>query len=79
MSAPVHCGLIAGIARPREEPDDIEPGPGRRRPCARDVERPAAATRDAPGALRQLDQLRTRGLITEAEFAAKRQDVLNRL
>jgi Short C-terminal domain len=46
---------------------------------ARDGERPVAASTDATGALRQLDQLRTQGLITEAEFAAKRQDVLNRL
>jgi hypothetical protein len=46
---------------------------------ARDVERPAAAPSDATGALRQLDQLRTQGLFTEAEFAAIRQDVLNRL
>jgi hypothetical protein len=46
---------------------------------ARDVERPIAASTDAAGALRQLDQLRTQSLITEAEFTAKRQDVLNRL
>jgi hypothetical protein len=46
---------------------------------ARDVEQPVAAPTDATGALRQLDQLRTQGLITEAEFTAKRQDVLNRL
>jgi hypothetical protein len=46
---------------------------------ARDVERPVAASTDATGSLRQLDQLRTQGLITEAEFTAKRQDVLNRL
>jgi hypothetical protein len=44
-----------------------------------DIERPVGASTDATGALRQLDQLRTQGLITEAEFAAKRQDVLNRL
>jgi hypothetical protein len=46
---------------------------------ARDVERPGRGSTDATGALRQLDQLRTQGLITEAEFATKRQDVLNRL
>jgi hypothetical protein len=46
---------------------------------ARDLERPVAASTDATGALRQLDHLRTQGLITEAEFTAKRQDVLNRL
>jgi hypothetical protein len=40
--------------------------------------RPAAAT-DPTDALRQLEQLRTQGLITDAEFAAKRRDVLNRL
>ena len=48
-------------------------------PSARGVERPVAGSADATGALRQLDQLRTQGLITEAEFTAKRQDVLNRL
>jgi hypothetical protein len=45
----------------------------------RDVDRPVASSTDATGALRQLDQLRTQGLITEAEFAAKRRDVLKRL
>jgi hypothetical protein len=45
----------------------------------RDVPRPVTASPDATGSLRQLDQLRTQGLITEAEFSAKRQDVLNRL
>jgi hypothetical protein len=46
---------------------------------ARDLERPVTASMDATGVLRQLDQLRTQGLITEAEFTATRQDVLNRL
>ena len=41
--------------------------------------RPASAPSDPTGALRQLEQLRSQGLITDTEFAAKRQDVLNRL
>ncbi len=45
----------------------------------RDTKRPVPGSTDATGSLRQLDQLRTQGLITEAEFTAKRQDVLNRL
>lgn len=47
-------------------------------PVTRDVARPAASA-DPSGALRQLEQLRSQGLITDTEFAAKRQDVLNRL
>ena len=41
--------------------------------------RPAPAQSDPTGALRQLEQLRNQGLITDAEFDAKRQEVLNRL
>jgi hypothetical protein len=41
--------------------------------------RPAAAASDPTGALRQLEQLRSQGLITDSEFAEKRQDVLKRL
>ena len=44
-----------------------------------DPQRPAAAPVDATGALRQLEQLRSQGLITDAEFAAKRADVLSRI
>lgn len=45
----------------------------------RDTAPTSPAPADASGALRQLEQLRGQGLITDAEFAAKRQDVLNRL
>jgi hypothetical protein len=45
---------------------------------ARDIGRPAP-TGDASGALRQLEQLRSQGLITDMEFAAKREDIINRL
>jgi hypothetical protein len=44
-----------------------------------DYERPSPAPADPTGALRQLELLRSQGLITEAEFTAKRHDVLNRL
>jgi hypothetical protein len=47
--------------------------------ASHDYERPSAAPADPTGALRQLELLRSQGLITEAEFTAKRQDVLNRL
>lgn len=46
---------------------------------ARGTDRSPAAPADASAALRQLEQLRTQGLITDIEFAAKRQDVLSRL
>jgi hypothetical protein len=47
--------------------------------AGQDYARPTAASTDPSGALRQLEQLRSQGLITDAEFAAKRQDVLNRI
>jgi hypothetical protein len=46
---------------------------------ARGADRSAPAPADPSVALRQLETLRTQGLITDAEFAAKREDVLGRL
>jgi hypothetical protein len=43
------------------------------------ADRPAAASADPSVVLRQLETLRNQGLITDAEFTAKRQDVLSRL
>ena len=40
---------------------------------------PTSAVSDPTGAFRQLEQLRSQGLITEDEYAAKRRDVLSRL
>ena len=45
----------------------------------RDTEPTSPVPADPSGALRQLEQLRSQGLITDAEFTAMRQDVLNRL
>lgn len=42
-------------------------------------ERPVATAGGPTAALQQLEQLRSQGLITDAEFAAKRVDILNRL
>jgi hypothetical protein len=47
--------------------------------ASQEYTRPTAASTDPSGALRQLEQLRSQGLITDTEFAAKRQDILNRL
>jgi hypothetical protein len=46
---------------------------------SREYARPAVASPDPTGALQQLERLRSQGLITDAEFAAKRLDILNRL
>jgi hypothetical protein len=47
--------------------------------ASHDYERPTSTVADPTGALRQLELLKSQGLITEAEFTAKRLDVLNRL
>jgi hypothetical protein len=66
------AGLLEHVQSQRDEPAPTQPNPPASVPAA-----PAAG--DIPALIRQLDELRQRGVLTEAEFQNKKAQLLSRL